>query len=106
MLLLEDLIYKTSEFYNLKHQLEMLLRACTARIQELILMMKQNNIENIDDIFVELFKIQRTLSTMKYKYLFEFDEFLDNFIYFFDRQDEFNKLYLYEHFQKHTGFPN
>lgn len=106
MVFLEDLIHKASEFYCLKQQLDMLLRHCIERIKYLILMIRKCHIENIDNIFLELFQIQRTLSTMKYKYSFEFEDFLDNFIYFFDRQDEYNKIYLYNHFQKNTEFPS
>lgn len=105
MVLFEDLINKASEFYYLKQQLDLLLGACAARIKQLISMIKQTDIENSDVIFEELFKIQRILSTMKYKYLFEFDSFLDNFIYFFDRQDDYNKLYLFNHFKCNLDFP-
>ena len=105
MILLEDLIHRTSEFYYLKQQIDILLTSCTMRIKELLALIKQESIESIDNIFIELFKIQRTLSTMKYKYLFEFNDFLDDFIYFFDRQDDYNKSFLYEHFCLHGDFP-
>mgnify|MGYP003084259618 CR=1 FL=1 len=105
MILLKDLIHKTSELYYLKQQIDILLLSCTIRIQELLALIKQASIEDADKIFIELFEIQRTLSTIKYKYLFEFNDFLDDFIYFFDRQDNYNKLFLYEHFCQHSHFP-
>lgn len=105
MILLKDLIHKTSEFCYLKQQIDILLTSCTMRIKELLALIKQASIEDVDKIFIELFEIQRTLSTMKYKYLFEFNDFLDDFIYFFDRQDNCNKLFLYEHFCQHSDFP-
>lgn len=105
MTLLDDLIHKVSEFYYLKQQINRLLEYYTKRIQELLTQIKQKTIEDADKIFIELFEIQRTLSTIKYKYLFEFDDFLNDFVYFFDRQDEFNKFFLYKHFSQHTNFP-
>ncbi|WP_274572227.1 hypothetical protein V6667_05905 [Neisseria leonii] len=105
MIFLEDLIHKASEFYYLRQQIDMLLVSCTTRIRELFALIRHSNIENADKIFIELFEIQRTLSTIKFKYLFEFDDFLNDFIYFFDRQDDCNRLFLYEHFSQHDDLP-
>ena len=105
MILLDDLIHKASEFCYLKQQIDISLISCTARIKELLFLIKQTSYENTDKIFMELFEIQRTLSTIKYRYLFEFDNFLNDFIYFFDRQDDYNKLFLYNYFLQNANFP-
>ena len=86
----------------------MLLRACQAKIIELINSLKQVNINKSSHIFEELFGMQIILSDIKNKYLFEFNfnDFLNDFIYFFDRQDEYNVYYLYTHFQQSDEFPS
>ena len=75
---------------------------------ELIHSLKQVNINESSHIFEELFEIQIILSEIKNKYLFEFNfnDFLNDFIYFFDRQDEHNVHYLYTNFQQSDEFPS
>ncbi len=108
MIIMQELVDRASEFYYIKQQIDMLLRACEARIVELIRMMKKCDINDIDDVFIELFNIQETLYEVKNKYLFqlEFNAFLNDFIYFFDRKDDYNIVYLYEHFKQYDTFPS
>ena len=105
---MKELAERASEFYYTKQQIDMLLRACQAKITELINSLKQVHIDESSHIFEELFEIQIILSEIKNKYLFEFNfnDFLNDFIYFFDRQDEHNVYYLYTHFQQSDKFPS
>ena len=104
MIMMKELAERASEFYYTKQQIDMLLRACQAKIIELINSLKQVNINKSSHIFEELFGMQIILSDIKNKYLFEFN--LNDFIYFFDRQDEYNVYYLYTHFQQSDEFPS
>jgi hypothetical protein len=106
--MMKELAERASEFYYTKQQIDMLLRACQAKIIELINSLKQVNINKSSHIFEELFGMQIILSDIKNKYLFEFNfnDFLNDFIYFFDRQDEYNVYYLYTHFQQSDEFPS
>lgn len=108
MIMMKELAERASEFYYTKQQIDMLLRACQAKIIELINSLKQVNINESSHIFEELFGMQIILSDIKNKYLFEFNfnDFLNDFIYFFDRQDEYNVYYLYTHFQQSDEFPS
>lgn len=45
-------------------------------------------------IIVELFKIQEELSIIKYRFNYNFNVFLNSFIYEFDRQDDESISYL------------
>lgn len=58
-----------------------------------------------DEIFNQLFKIQDQLSTLKYKYELDMDDYISNFIYYFDRQDTENKFYLYKRFHASNKWP-
>ena len=108
MIMMKELAERASEFYYTKQQIDMLLRACQSKIIELINSLKQVNINKSSHIFEELFGMQIILSDIKNKYLFEFNfnDFLNDFIYFFDRQDEYNVYYLYTHFQQSDEFPS
>ena len=108
MIMMKELAERASELYYTKQQIDMLLRACQAKIIELINSLKQVNINKSSHIFEELFGMQIILSDIKNKYLFEFNfnDFLNDFIYFFDRQDEYNVYYLYTHFQQSDEFPS
>ncbi|OAM30862.1 hypothetical protein A7P95_02355 [Eikenella longinqua] len=70
--------------------------------------MQQADFEDAGEIFTELFAIQQALSAAKHKYLpdLELSSFLNDFLYFFDRQDEYNKRYLYTHFQQSNDLPD
>ena len=108
MIMMKELAERASEFYYTKQQIDMLLRACQSKIIELINSLKQVNINKSSHIFEELFGMQIILSDIKNKYLFEFNfnDFLNDFIYFFNRQDEYNVHYLYTHFQQSDEFPS
>ena len=108
MIMMKELAERASEFYYTKQQIDMLLRACQSKSIELINSLKQVNINKSSHIFEELFGMQIILSDIKNKYLFEFNfnDFLNDFIYFFDRQDEYNVHYLYTHFQQSDEFPS
>ena len=70
MIMMKELAERTSEFYYTKQQIDMLLRACQAKIIELINSFKQVNINESSHISEELFGMQIILSDIKNKYLF------------------------------------
>lgn len=48
------------------------------------------------DSLDSMFRIQRALAVAKYKHSFEFDDFILDFIYKFDRDDLPSRQYIYE----------
>ena len=58
-----------------------------------------------DMVFRELFSIQDVFAKLKYKYHINMNQFFENFIYYFDRQDEVNKEFLYNHFHINSDYP-
>ena len=58
-----------------------------------------------DIVFNELFAIQDVFAKLKYKYHINMNQFFENFIYYFDRQDDVNKEFLYKHFHVNLNFP-
>ncbi|MCL7714447.1 hypothetical protein [Stenotrophomonas mori] len=55
-----------------------------------------NSFNDCVDSFDLIFSIQRMLSVAKYKYEFHLSDFLDEFVYKFDRDDLYSREYLYE----------
>lgn len=53
-------------------------------------------------IMENLFHIQAILSYCLYKYDYPMDNFLKDFVYYFDRQDEENKKYLIMSIKNHS----
>ena len=51
MIMMKELAERASEFYYTKQQIDMLLRACQAKITELIHSLKQVNINESNHIF-------------------------------------------------------
>lgn len=80
----------------------------------LILISYQNDIDDIfkkiklldymesEYLFDELFYIQKLLSEIKYKYKYSFSKIFDDFIYFFDRDDEYSRKFLYKKLREST----
>ena len=75
------------------------------RCADLLEKLKHIDFSESDAVFNELFAIQDVFAKLKYKYHINMNQFFEDFIYYFDRQDDVNKEFLYHHFHIHSGYP-
>ena len=92
---------------SIKHDvlIELLDVFSNSRIQEEIqkFIIEVRNTQDSSPIY-SLFKIQNDLSLLAYKYNYPLSNFLHNFIYEFDRQDDESVTYLVNKIVNNEGF--
>ena len=93
------------EFNNLNRQILMKLDNYEHEIKQLLASIKAVDFANSNEIFDRLFFLQGQIATVKYKYNFNINNFLNDFVYFFDRNDEYQRKYLFNHFKNNSTFP-
>ncbi|WP_131667652.1 hypothetical protein [Psychrobacter pygoscelis] len=81
------LIELLNTYSRSKVEIESILRIYEDRIKSKICSIDINDRENSEKIIKELFGIQNEISMIVYKYNFPVSNFLEDFIYDFDRQD-------------------
>lgn len=64
----------------------------------------RTNDETSKNIINDLFRMQEELSIIKYKFNYEFDDFINGFIYEFDRQDSESVNYLINKIRQDKNF--
>ena len=93
------------EFNNLNRQILMKLDNYEHKIKQLLASIKAVDFANSNEIFDRLFFFFFQIATVKYKYNFNINNFLNDFVYFFDRNDEYQRKYLFNHFKNNSTFP-
>ena len=88
-------------FSNSRIQIDRILFEYEEEIQKFII-----EVRNTQDssLIYSLFKIQNDLSLLVYKYNYPLSNFLYNFIYEFDRQDDESVTYLVDKIVNNEGF--
>ena len=66
----------------------------------------KNIVNKIKKYIYELFRIQNSLSVLLYKYNYPLSDYLRDFIYEFDRQDEESVFYLIKEIIENKNFLN
>ncbi|QIM64403.1 hypothetical protein [Frederiksenia canicola] len=95
------LIERLELLYDIKIEIERILLEYRKNIHEIILDIKERKLK---DRIYELFDIQNKLSVLVYKYEYNVDSYLYNFIYEFDRQDNESVDYLFDEIVKNKHF--
>lgn len=87
------LIERLDYFLSVRSEIDRILRDYEIKVRKIIhdIRFDNGNIELIQ----ELFNIQDKLCVVKYKYQYTVSDFLSNFIYEFDRQDDVSINYLF-----------
>ena len=101
----ENLENELVEFNNLNRLILMKLNYYEREIRKLLESIREVDFSCSNEIFDKLFSIQEKIVKIKYKYNFNLNNFLNDFVYFFDRNDEYQRKYLFEHFKKNLKFP-
>lgn len=96
----EILLEKLDFFCNLRLEINRILDDCKRNIQIKISLIRNGN---RDEIY-ELFKVQDEIAVVYHKYNYPIDDYLYNFMYEFDRQDEESVDYLFKKLNEDRSF--
>lgn len=97
----EELVRYRDVSISIKRILDGYERECRILIQQ----MKGKSFDDAQIIFERLFDIQGKLATALYKYGFNLNEELNNFVYHFDRDDIYSRKYWYQKFTDGMTWP-
>ncbi|QLB45121.1 hypothetical protein [Mannheimia pernigra] len=89
----EIMVDLSKDYMRISREISYLIQEYKRDINEKIESIRFNK-KDAESVILELFKVQEELSILKYKFNYEFDDFLDKFIYEFDRQDVESINYL------------
>lgn len=95
------LIERLDFFINVKSEIDRILYKYEENIKEIIESIRVNG--NKDGVYT-LFAIHNKLSIVYYKYEYDVSDFLSDFIYEFDRQDEESVDYLFNEIIGNNNF--
>lgn len=95
------LIQRLDLFNNVKSEIDRILYEYEENIKDII---EDIKVKDNKDRIHTLFEIQNKLSIISYKYEYHMSEFLSDFIYEFDRQDEESVIYLHDEILKNKYF--
>ena len=98
------LIEQLEVFISSKNQIDRILYDYENKIKNKINKIKKYD-PSVDNIY-ELFRIQNSLSVLLYKYNYPLSDYLRDFIYEFDRQDEESVFYLIKEIIENKNFLN
>ncbi|MHC5226279.1 hypothetical protein [Ignatzschineria sp. LJL83] len=99
----EELRKKILEYHRVSSSINLILISYQDDINNIFLKIKLSGYLESECLFDKLFYIQKLLSEIKYKYKYNFSRVFDNFIYFFDRDDEHSRKFLYKKLQDSTN---
>ena len=95
----EELRKNILEYNRILSSINLILISYQDDINDIFEKIKSSGYMESEYLFDELFHIQKLLSEIKYKYKYNFDKIFDDFIYFFDRDDEYSRKFLYKKLQ-------
>ena len=98
------LIEQLEVFISSKNQIDRILYDYENGIKNIVNKIKKYD-PSVDNIY-ELFRIQNSLSVLLYKYNYPLSDYLRDFIYEFDRQDEESVFYLIKEIIENKNFLN
>ena len=91
-------------FISSKNQIDRILYDYENEIKNIVNKIKMYD-PSVDNIY-RLFRIQNSLSVLLYKYNYPLSDYLRDFIYEFDRQDEESVFYLIKEIVENKNFLN
>ncbi len=100
-----ELENKLISFRDIKNLINQELHLYKNEIQSLINEIYYSDYEKSLIIFNQLYEIQSNVATVYYKYNFPIEEFLEDFMFDFDRDDEYSRKYLFEKIKKSINSP-
>ena len=98
------LIEQLEVFISSKNQIDRILYDYENEIKNIVNKIKMYD-PSVDNIY-RLFRIQNSLSVLLYKYNYPLSDYLRDFIYEFDRQDEESVFYLIKEIVENKNFLN
>lgn len=98
------LIEQLEVFISSKNQIDRILYDYENEIKNIVSKIKKHD-SSVENIY-KLFSIQNGLSVLLYKYNYPLSDYLRDFIYEFDRQDEESVLYLIKEIVENKNFLN
>lgn len=98
------LIEQLEVFISSRNQIDRILHDYETEIKKIVSEIKAYD-SSVDDIY-KLFRIQNGLSVLLYKYNYPLSDYLRDFIYEFDRQDEESVSYLIKEIVENKHFLN
>ena len=98
------LIEQLEVFISSKSQIDRILYDYENEIKNIVSKIKKHD-SSVENIY-KLFSIQNGLSVLLYKYNYPLSDYLRDFIYEFDRQDEESVLYLIKEIVENKNFLN
>ena len=99
-----NLIEQLEVFISSKNQIDRILRDYENEIKNIVNEIKKHD-PSVENIY-KLFSIQNDLSALLYKYNYLLSDYLRDFIYEFDRQDEESVFYLIKEIVENKNFLN
>lgn len=100
--ILEDELIR---YRDLSSSIRHILMKYEVECSELILKIKEKTFDESQELFNKLYDIQQKLSIAMYKYEFNLNEHLKDFVYHFDRDDIYSRKYWYEKFNDGLIWP-
>ena len=98
------LIEQLEVFISSKNQIDRILYDYENEIKNIVSKIKKHD-SSVENIY-KLFSIQNGLSVLLYKYNYPLSDYLRDFIYEFDRQDEESVFYLIKEIIENKNFLN
>ena len=98
------LIEQLEVFISSKNQIDRILYDYENEIKNIVSKIKKHD-SSVENIY-KLFRIQNSLSVLLYKYNYPLSDYLRDFIYEFDRQDEESVFYLIKEIIENKNFLN
>ena len=98
------LIEQLEVFISSKKQIDRILHDYENEIKNIVNEIKKHD-PSVENIY-KLFSIQNDLSALLYKYNYPLSDYLRDFIYEFDRQDEESVFYLIKEIVENKNFLN
>ena len=98
------LIEQLEVFISSRNQIDRILHDYETEIKKIVSEIKAHD-SSVDNIY-KLFRIQNGLSVLLYKYNYPLSDYLRDFIYEFDRQDEESVSYLIKEIVENKHFLN
>ena len=98
------LIEQLEVFISSRNQIDRILHDYENKIKNIVNEIKKHD-PSVENIY-KLFSIQNDLSALLYKYNYPLSDYLRDFIYEFDRQDEESVFYLIKEIVENKNFLN
>lgn len=95
-----------TRYRDLSSSIRKILMKYEVECSELILKMKEKTFDESQELFNKLYDIQQKLSIAMYKYEFNLNDRLKDFVYHFDRDDIHSRRYWYEKFNDGLIWPD